>query len=125
GTLISSLAMAGDRTVPPDTHVMHFDGEYPCNANGKPISQIKHQSATKNLGAGLTSHHSFSSKPAGGYPDYHAKMTAYATIISGPAAVLQPGLTPRVFQTPIEEEETIFNYTETASDRAGIGALTE
>jgi hypothetical protein len=52
-------------------------------------------------------------------------MTAYATIVSGPAAVLQPGLTPRVFQTPIEEEETIFNYTETASDRAGIGALTE
>ena len=125
GTLISSLAMAGDRTVAPDTHVMHFDGEYPCNADGTAISKISHQSATTNLGSGLTSRHSFSSKPAEGYPDYHKKMTAYATIISGPAAVLQPGLTPRVFQTPIEEEETIFNYTETASDRAGIGALTE
>jgi hypothetical protein len=38
GTLISTLALAGDMTRPPDTHVIHFDGEYPCGPDGKPIT---------------------------------------------------------------------------------------
>ncbi len=125
GKLISSLTMAGDRTHRPDTHVMFFDGEYPCHADGSPISAIMHQSATSHLGHGLTSRHSFSSKPSEGYPDYHKKMTAYANILAGPAAVLQPGLSPRVFQVPEDQTVSPFHYTETASDRAGIGALTE
>lgn len=125
GTLISTLALAGERTQPPDTHIMNFDGDYPCNADGTPIAAIRHQSVTTDLGHGLTMHHSFSSKPDGGYPDYHKKMTTYANILSGPAEVLQPGLSPRVFQVPDDISESVFNYTETASDRAGIGALTE
>lgn len=52
-------------------------------------------------------------------------MTAYANILAGPAAVLQPGLSPRVFQVPEDQAVSPFHYTETASDRAGIGALTE
>ncbi|BCP55832.1 hypothetical protein K32_44490 [Kaistia sp. 32K] len=125
GKLISSLTMAGDRTCPPDTHVMFFDGEYPCHADGSPISAIMHQSVTSELGHGLTSRHSFSSKPSEGYPDYYKKMTAYASILAGPAAVLQPGLSPRVFQVPEDQATSVFHYTETASDRAGIGALAE
>lgn len=125
GKLISSLTMAGDRTHRPDTHVMFFDGEYPCHADGRPISAIMHQSVTSELGHGLTSRHAFSSKPAEGYSDYHKKMTAYANILAGPAAVLQPGLSPRVFQVPEDQAVSPFHYTETASDRAGIGALTE
>lgn len=125
GTLISTLALAGERTQPPDTHIMNFDGDYPCNADGTPIAAIRHQSVTTDLGHGLTMRHSFSSKPDGGYPDYHKKMTTYANILSGPAEVLQPGLSPRVFQVPEDVSESVFNYTETASDRAGIGALTE
>jgi hypothetical protein len=50
-------------------------------------------------------------------------MTSYANIIAGPAAVL-PGATPRTFREPEEEEDSVFNYVETASDRVGIG-LTE
>ena len=80
--------MAGDVTHKPDTHVVHFDGEYPCAADGKPIHQISHQSGNCDLGNGVMSKHSFSSKPQGGYTDYHHKMTTYATILSGPAAVL-------------------------------------
>src|SRR5258707_11145027 len=52
-------------------------------------------------------------------------MTTYAAILAGPAEVLKPGVSPRTFRTPEEEEESVFNYTETASDRVGIGALTE
>ena len=125
GTLISSLNMAGDQTRVPDTHVAKFDGEYPCDADGNRIQGIAHASRNEDLGHGLTARHSFSSKPDGGYVDYHHKMTSYANILSGPAEVLRPGVSPRVFREPEEEEDSVFNYTETASDRVGIGALTE
>lgn len=126
GTLISTLALAGDTTRPPDTHVMHFDGDYPCGPDGKPIMAISHQTQHFELGNGLTAEHAFSSKPDGGYRDYHHKMTTYASILSGPAAVLDKSATPRPYQAPDKEEDadSVFNYVETASARAGIGALT-
>lgn len=125
GTLISSLTLAGDQTRPPDTHVIFFDGEFPCEADGTPMRQIAHQSVAHSFGNGVVAAHSFSSKPADGYTDHHHKMTTYATILAGPAAVLKPGTTPRVYRTPEDEEASVFNYTENASDRVGIGALTE
>ena len=125
GTLISSLTMAGDQTQKPDTHVINFDGDFPCGIEGAPIQQISHQSVNVDLGHGLKARHSFSSKPEGGYSDYFQKMATYAAILSGPAEVLEPGATPRTFRVPEEEEGSVFNYTETASDRVGIGALAE
>ena len=125
GTLISSLTLAGDATRTPDTHVVHWDGDFPCRADGTPIQGISHQAGAFDLGHGLNATHSFSSKPDGGYTDYHHKMTSYANIIAGPAAVLKSGMTPRTFREPEEEEDSVFNYVETASDRVGIGILTE
>lgn len=123
GTLISSLTMAGDQTRPPNPHTIDFDGEYPCQFDGTPIQEISHQTGDFDLGHGVKSKYKFSSKPDGSYTDYFHKMTTYAAIISGPAAVLDPQATPRTFRTPEPEEESVFNYTETASDRVGIGAL--
>ena len=125
GTLISSLNMAGDVTQRPDTHQAWFEGEFPCNPDGTPIKAIGHSSGNFNLGHGLTAKHHFSSKPDGGYGDYFQKMTTYAGVISGPAAVLKSDATPRTFRVPEEEGDGAFNYIETASDRVGIGALSE
>ena len=127
GTLISSLNLAGDETRTPDTHVVYFDGDYPCSAEGIPIRSISNESGSYDLGHGLMARHRFSSKPDGGYSDYHHKMTSYANILAGPAAVLRPEATPRTFRSPEpeDEENSVFNYTETASDRVGIGALTQ
>lgn len=125
GSLISSLTLAGDKTLPPDTHVVHWDGDFPCQADGSRIQGIAHDTRAFDLGHGLKATHSFSNKPDEGYRDYHHKMTSYATIIAGPAAVLNPGATARTFREPEEEEESVFNYVETASDRVGIGILTE
>jgi hypothetical protein len=125
GTLISSLALAGDQTRPPDTHVMHFDGDYPCLADGSRIVAIAHQTTRFDLGHGLTAEHAFSSKPEGGYVDYYHKMTTYASILAGPAAVLDPTATPRPYRAFDEDDaHSVFNYVETASDRVGIGLLT-
>lgn len=125
GTLMSSLTMAGDETRTPDTHVIYFDGDYPCCPDGSPIQAISHAAGAFALGHGLTAKYGFSSKPEGGYTDYYHKMTTYAAILSGPASVLKPDATPRMFRTPDDDEDSVFNYTETASDRVGIGALTE
>lgn len=125
GTLISSLTMAGDIAQYAGDHVVHFDGEFPCNADGSPIHQIAHQSCDRDLGNGLTAKHSFSSKPEDGYTDYHHKMATYATILSGPATVLQPDVSPKTFRVPDDDQESVFNYIDTASDRAGIGALNQ
>ncbi len=125
GTLISTLALAGDETQKPDTHVVHWNGDFPCRADGTPIQGISHASGAFDLGHGLKATHSFSSKPDGGYLDYHHKMTSYASLIAGPAAVLKPGATTRTFREPEVEEDSVFNYLETASDRAGIGVLSE
>jgi hypothetical protein len=125
GTLISSLTLAGDETRTPDTHVVHWDGDFPCRADGVRIQGISHATGAFDLGHGLKATHAFSSKPDGGYANYHHKMTSYANIIAGPAAVVKPGATPRTFRAPETEEESVFNYVETASDRVGIGVLTE
>jgi len=124
GTLISSLDLAGEVTRTPSTHVAYFDGEFPCGADGQPLHKIAHQTAHVDLGNGVKARHSFSSKPASGYTDYHHKMTTYAAILAGPAEVLKPGVSPRTFRAPEDEENSVFHYTETASDRVGIGALT-
>lgn len=125
GSLISSLSLSGEMTRAPDTHVVHFDGDYPCRADGTPIGEISHASGKFELGNGVIAKHAFSSKPAEGYKDYYEKMTTYASILSGPAAVLNSGANPRTFSAPEDEENSVFNYTETASGRVGIGALTE
>lgn len=124
GTLVCPLDLAGDITHKPSTHVMHWDGDFPCRADGTPLQEIKHQSQHFNLGHGVSAQHSFSSKPLDGYANFYEKMSTYASILAGPAAVLQPGHSPRIFRVPDDtEDNTMFNYIDTASDRAGIGEL--
>lgn len=125
GTLVTSLDLSGDTTRKPESHVAHWDGEFPCRADGTPLQEIAHQSQAIDLGHGVTARYSFSSKPGPeGYPNYFEKMSTYATILAGPAAVLQPGISPRVFRAPDDTEaDSVFNYIDTASDRVGIGAL--
>ena len=125
GTLISTLSLAGDVTQRPDTHVVWFDGEYPCGSDGERLEKIALDGGKFDLGSGVTAKHRFSSKPEGGYRDYHHMMKTYASILSGPAAVLNPSIDPRRFRRPDAEEDSIFNYIDTASTRSGIGALSE
>lgn len=123
GKITSSLCLSGNVTQKPEPHTVHFEGEFPCNADGTPIQGIS--AGPLPADPMITTQYMFSSKPGPeGYLDYFQKMSTYATIIAGPAAVLKPGTTPRVFRKPDVEENSVFHYVETASDRVGIGALT-
>lgn len=125
GVLVSTLHLAADATVAPDTHVAYFVGEHPCTKEGVPIAQIAHGSAKAQIAEGLVVDHSFSNKPTSGYPDYYAKMTRYIEIISHPAQALDASVTARTYPLVRNmEDESPFEYIDTASSRAGIGAVT-
>ena len=126
GSLVSDLSLAGDTTTRPNTHVVMFVGEMPCDAKGHALTQIHHSSHRQELAEGLVVDHSFSSKPPEGYSDYYHKMTTYEAIISGPAESIDPGVTARTFAViEAHGEDSVFRYIDTASSRAGIGSITE
>lgn len=127
GTLVSELTLAGDITTTPSTHVVMFSGEYPCNKDGTPIEQIRNSSNRQVLGENLVVEHAFSSKPIAGYVNYYDKMTTYIGIISHPAISIDPDVTARTYPviSPEVENDSVFNYIDTASSRAGISAISE
>src|SRR5258706_14684420 len=54
GMFVVKLVLAGDVTAKPETHALHFVGEYPCHADGTRIDQIFNSSETKQLAEGVT-----------------------------------------------------------------------
>jgi len=125
GTLVSDLTLAGDATARPASHVTWFVGEHPCDRSGRAITAIRHGTGAFQLASDILAQHAFSNKPAGGYADYHAKMTRYIEVISAPAQSLQPGLTARTYRPMAADgAESVFRYIDSASSRAGIAAVT-
>lgn len=124
GTLISKLSLAGDVTTKPD-HVAYFQGGAPCDSNGSPLGQVILSSSQENLAEGVDVDHTFSSKPPDGYPDHYEKMTRYINILLGHAQTIDSEVTAKTYiAIDSEEEESVFRYIDTASDRVGIGAVT-
>lgn len=128
GTLIMKLVAANDVAGPPDDHTARFAGEHPCQADGTPIEKIRHSSNRTDHGGGLFSDHMFSAKPkpAGNYPDYYAKVTAYVAILGAAVHALDPSCKATTFPLvkPGDDESTVFKYMDTASSRAEINAVT-
>jgi hypothetical protein len=129
GILAMKLVLADDETSRPDDHVAYFSGDHPCHEDGTEIAKIKHVSGERSLAEGITVHQSFSAKPkpADAYPDYYAKVTTYLAIISGPAWRIDPTSTAITFPVIVPDEDSgePFNYTDTASSRAEIVAVTK
>jgi hypothetical protein len=124
GTLVSTLCLAGDVTHQPDTHVAYFIGDAPCTAGGLPIQQIKHSDSPNQLTEHIRVSRSFSNKPRDGYRDYHHKMATYASILSGPAEALDETVTAKSYiAIKSDTPESVFNYVDTASSRAGIHSV--
>ena len=126
GILISEADISG-HSVRPKDHVALFAGEYPCDKNGTEIDQIRHSHLNQDIGGGITAMHRFSAKPqpTGVYSDHFHKMTTYIALLTGQAQLLDPTVTAQVHPPDVpEENESVFNYHETASGRAGITAIT-
>jgi hypothetical protein len=127
GILVCPLDLAGDDTIRPGDHQAQFIGERPCNKDGVPLTKLINSEINNVIAPGLVAHFNFSHKPAVGYyTNYYEKMSAYATILSAPAASLEPGADARANRVlePEPEEDSPFNYLDTASSRAGINGAT-
>lgn len=121
GKLISTLALNNNRTIKPDTHVISFMGENPCNRDGTIITAIQHSNPNKVLFDGIIINYAFSNKPPNGYADYYQKVTRYVEIITSQAISIDSNVTAKTFKVVTEsDEETVFNYIDTNSSRANI-----
>ncbi len=125
GTIISELSTSGTTTIRPSTHVVSFAGGIPFDNRGSELTTIINSKGRTPVAEGLIADCIFSSKPPEGYPDYHAKMTAYVNMVTGWAQAIDPTVTAKTFPVvPASEEESVFQYLDTASSRAGIGLIT-
>lgn len=127
GQLVSPLkTSADDIALPPADHVVHFVGTYPCDHEGKPLTQIVNDPSTRTLSNDIVVNFSFSSKPPQGYPDFFEKMTAYANILESRAQHIDPTVNARTRQVIESEDDTQpFEYRDMASTRAGIFAVSQ
>lgn len=124
GILISSLELLDDATKTPGTHVTYWTGEHPCLSTGVKLASIENPSQVQSLGDGIQADFTFSAKAD--YRDYHHKMTTYIERISGEARLIDPSVTAMTHPVHLAgEEESLFNYIDTASARANVGALNE
>jgi hypothetical protein len=124
GILVSELTLISNTlTSKPNTHVIFFIGEHPCHKDGTIIAPIQHVSQNQILFEGITVNHAFSNKPSNGYPDYYAKVSRYADIISAPAKSLDNSVTEKTFRVVHTDSQSIFNYMDTNSSRANINFI--
>ena len=126
GNLVTDLTLQGDRTVKPSNHWTYFSGEMPHNLQGRPVSDGISPHGP-DLGSGIKADYLISRKPPeGGYENYYQKMTTYVNLISAPAERLDRAATAKTFAVvESHDEESVFQYLDTASSRAGIGHITE
>lgn len=123
GKLVCPLTLSGNETTRPGDHVMHFIGTTPHQRSGRPFKFINSNSPAV-LTSTLTATHMFSSKPDQGYADYYEKVSAYAALLENEARAIEESATARTFAVVLgPADETVFEYIDTASSRAGISAI--
>jgi hypothetical protein len=128
GIIASALDLAGETTVPPESHVGFFVGEPPCDEHGSVLPGVS-ENTNHALGEGLVPNHQISRKPTTGptpgkYADYYEKIKTYIAIICSPAQAIDSTVTPYTHPVvvPDEEGDSVFNYLDTAATKAGIVA---
>ncbi len=128
GTMVCLYLQSGDSILPPnttggDTHQVWWAGEYPCFADGSPMSQLENEHNREELFPGCTIEHRFSNKPFGidAYQNHYQKVTHYVGLIQAQARVLEPTATAQTGRLmKAEEAKSVFRYADTASARAEI-----
>lgn len=126
GIIASPLDLAGETTVVPDSHVVFFVGDPPCDENGSMLPGVS-QNTNLALGEGFLSNHQISRKPTTGptpgkYADYYQKIKTYVAILSSPAQAIDTSQSAytRPVVVPDEEDDSVFYFLDTAATKAGI-----
>ncbi|WP_036385094.1 ThiF family adenylyltransferase [Muricauda sp. MAR_2010_75] len=125
GVIVSPLELAGNKTKPNPSHTVHFSGEPPCKLNGKEFNIINNK-RKQVVANGFEVDMLFSSKPKPhGYTDYYHKMTTYINMISSPAKAIDENVTEKGEKLVVSDEESVFNYADTNSNKPELVGLTD
>jgi hypothetical protein len=121
GQLVAKLTLQGDIAVQPESHVIDFIGQVPCNAQGQRYADLINGEGPFDLTDGLVTNFRFSAMPRTPYADYYAKMTTYVHLLSGPAERLDPTVTAQRYLPVVpDDDSSVFKYLDTASSNADI-----
>lgn len=124
GVLVSELNLVNPAQTAKPAHTIQFCGDPPCDANGSRIQAIYYSTVQQELSGGLMTNHMFSNKPPDGYPNYYEKISTYVNILSGPAKLIEPGVTAHTFRVYGETDGVcVFKYADTNASRARIISL--
>jgi hypothetical protein len=128
GIIASVLDLAGEATTPPESHVVFFVGEPPCDERGSVLPGVS-QNTNQALDEGLVPNHQISRKPTTGpnpgkYPNYYEKIRTYVAIISSPAQAIEHNVSAYTHPVvvPDQDDDSVFNYLDTAATKSGIVA---
>lgn len=125
GTVVSKLELNGDVTVNPVAdHVAFFIGSTPFRWNGDRLTPLTDNRL--ELADGRVASFSMSLKcaTADRYRDYFEKITAHVENIEEEARQIDPAATSRTFgPCLINSDDWPFEYADTVSGRAGVGAV--
>ncbi len=125
GIVVTKLELNGDVTVNPvQDHVAYWVGSTPYRWNGERLTPLAN--ANLQLAGGLTASFSMSLKcaTADRYPDYFEKIQAHVGNIEEEAKRVDPDATARTGgPCVIKGDDWPFEYADTASGRAGLGAI--
>jgi uncharacterized protein DUF6791/ThiF family protein len=126
GTLVTKIQLNGDITVNPvDDHVAYFIGSTPYRWNGEKLTPLTQVNVTLADGRVAEWQMSLKSPTADRrYPDYFAKVEYHVQNIETEAQQVDPAATAKTFgPCVIKSDDWPFEYADTASGRAGIGAI--
>lgn len=130
GTLVSPLTMSGNTlTYQRNTggHVMYFQGDLPCDENGRRLSMFHSSNALNHAKNHITTNYSFSRKPPNDYVDYYSKFKGYITGLMAPAFVIDNNV--QALKTGGKEhalqDEDVFHYADTNSGRSDFSSISD
>ena len=115
GDLISKLDLTGNQTISPESHIVFFSGDEPCDRHGKKLD-IQCDSEFPKLQE-KTVKYAFSHKP---------RSEGYIKIISNEATSIDHTVTAKNFKNPyFQNNDSVFCYPDTNSARGSIHQISE
>jgi hypothetical protein len=129
GAIVAKLVDVDGKKVQQDDHQIYFAGSVPHNIDGTPVQNLAGGPCSLPLSKEIVDvavQRSFSNKPlpAGRYDDFYHKIETYVGHISGPAIYLRDA-NPYTFRVLETIPDSIFNFHDTLTSRAGIADLSQ
>lgn len=129
---ILAVAYTGTRqegaAASPRDHTMWLQGEMPHHAaSGKPMSEVVNHSNGQKLFEDFDGNHYLSNKPNNIAPsNYYDLVTHYHSLLRAEAQQVDPNADGRTGKVrPNRDPESVFEFPDTASCRAGITAISQ